>query len=135
MSDITKLKKQIEREGLVSLMNDTRWRQLIDDLLAAKLFPKFRVKVVGESQPAADWELSFPHHLPQQYLCIEWLELSAAFSHRRGKLVPDEIIDRSEELEQILRQTRVPFTMQDNVYRVWGHVSPGLSPQFVVREL
>jgi hypothetical protein len=134
VNDTTKWKERVERENLASLMSDTRWSQLVTALVDAHFLPEFRVKVIGERESSIGWESSFPHHLPSPYLCIEWLELSGRFSRHRGKLVPDAIVDRSSELEQILRQTRVPFTIDGGVFRVWGHVAPGLSPQFVSQQ-
>ena len=112
------------------MMNDTRWAALLKKLVDADLRPGFRVKIVDEAAPKESWEHSFPYHLPSPLLCIEWLELSAVSYERRGRLVSPREQDQSALLEECLRISKVPFTKDNRVYRVWGHLAPGVAPVF-----
>lgn len=130
MSDLTRWRGMIERDFSTSVMSDTKWQRFISAITSIPLFPAFRVKMIDEPVSTGNWELSFPYHLPLPYMCIEWLELNPLFKKPRGRLVADEVIDRSAEIERALRDARIPYTIEAGVFRVWGHVRRGFIPNF-----
>ena len=94
-----KPKQQIDSEvakrGLVSVMNDTKWRELQDAVRTELPFaPPYQLKVVLNPQAypeqfeadvdyLGDWsnECLFP------YYEIEWIRIRPRFLRRRGRLV------------------------------------------------
>ena len=129
-SETDRWRNKIVTGSFVSVMNDTRWSALLKNLADSDLRPRFRVKIVDKAAPNDDWERSFPYHLPSPLLCIEWLELSAISYEHRGQLIPPLEYDRSALLEECLRTSKVPFTQDGAVYKVWGHLAPGVAPVF-----
>ena len=124
-----RLRRYIQREGLSSVMNDTKWAEVEQALLAIPGFvPRFRVKCVLDPEPAAEqWDMSFPFHLPPR-AAIEWLDLDPMLRIRRGALVSDKVTDFTGEVITALRLCNVPFSQEYGAIRVWGYLRPGVTP-------
>lgn len=121
----------IQRLGLVSLMNKTKWREL-----AAKLSelgsngPVCCYKHVAEERiygPSHVYWHEFIDHPTEIY---EWLEIHRDEALGRGMLVAPAIIDHSEQIESILREVGVPFSITEWGFKVWGHVDPSRQPAY-----
>lgn len=117
--------RYLERENLASLMNNTKWRELIAAIQGvARYRPRFRVKCVREGEPAADsWDGSFPLHVPT-FRHIEWLELDPIMRTRRGAIVPDLTEDFSTPIEVALAMAGVPFERVGSAIRIVGYFRP-----------
>ena len=124
--DAERLRRYIEREQLGLVMNATKWREAVQALQAIPGFVvRFRVKTVrGPEPPAGHWEGGFPWHLPQPYAHIEWLDINPVVQRPRGVLVPDEVMDFTEQVTRALRVVNVPFVQQGQIIRIQGYVRP-----------
>ena len=121
-----RLARYIEREQIVGLMNDTKWREVIHAIQAiAGYVPQFRVKDLLGPEPADDaWDGSFPHHVPRPFKIIEWLEFEPVVRIPRGQLVAPEATDYTEALMAALRSVSVPFEQRGPYIRIWGYSRP-----------
>ncbi len=117
----------IEREQLVSVMNDTKWLQLQIAVLSIPDFrPAYRAEYlldetrqspVFETAPTyegcwdfiyEDDEFGFP-----PFFSIRWVSIHPRLAIHRGRLIEPEIIDRCDLMTDILRQNRIPYTTVD----------------------
>lgn len=96
-----RLKRYIAREGLTCIMNDTRWRRLLDALLDSdhlRCALDYRRKDVQEETPDLTIWDGDEHHMFGGWKSIEWLDVRARFVHRRGALQDPVVEDRTDEL-------------------------------------
>ena len=128
--DAERLARYIAREGLVSMMNDTKWQRLFHALEPIQGWLSFRRKDVRENEGApTSWCGDF-HYMFAGWSNIEWLDIGARRRIRLGTLVEARIEDNTALLIQAVRQAGVPFSRHDECIRVWGYVRPGVSPQW-----
>ena len=106
--DTERLDRYIIREGLASVMNQTKWCEAIKTMSEVSGYPRFRVKCVRDREPSPErWEGSFPHHVPYPYKVIEWLE-----------------VDYTEELSEAFGKASIPFIRIGDVIRIQGYTRP-----------
>lgn len=125
IKDAERLQRYIEREQLVSVMNNTKWSELralmIDE---ASFSPRYRVKCLRTTDERPYyWGADWYHHLPT-FKAIEWLEIDPVDRERKGHLVPDIVTDKRDELEQLLGSRSIPFEWEGEFIRVYGYRRP-----------
>lgn len=125
--DSERLDRYIVREGLASVMNDTKWREAIQVLQAVMGYSvRFRVKVVRGAEPASGyWDGSFPYHVPL-YKAIEWMEINTLVGIYKdgletGRYSTGKTYDYSEEVAEALNAKSIPFYQADGVIRLQGY--------------
>lgn len=115
---------EVERRGLASFMNGTRWERLREAVEAELPFPPaFQLQsVLGEREPPmdtdavhswGDWSGMEPF-----FFLIEWLRVAPRYSRHVGMLVPDEVIDSSDAFRDLLKRQGVPFR-EDEARTFW----------------
>ncbi len=122
--DAERLDRYIIREGLSSLMNDTKWREVMDivqEVMGNNI--RFRIKDVrGTEQEADHWTGSFPYHVPQPYKTIEWFEIATIVEQRIGNPSVATVQDLTESLVHALRTKHIPFYPQEGTIRIPGYI-------------
>ncbi len=125
--DSERLDRYIVREGLASVMNDTKWReaiQVLQDVMGYRV--QFRLKDVRGSEPAPSyWDRDFPHHVGR-YKAIEWLEINTVVEIYKdrlegGRYNTGKTYDYSEEVAEALNAKSIPFYQTDGVIRLQGY--------------
>lgn len=113
-----KWRRYVEREGLVSVMNATKWRETTEAMMHMGGGPPgFRIKDIlgADPDPKNWWDHEWYYHC-RPWETIEWLEIQ-----------PDV---RMDEIISILKETGVPMSMEGDRLRIWGWLRPGFSPNF-----
>lgn len=100
-------RRKAETEGLVSLINDTKWRELCVAFSAFKKKPAWRTRDLLNGH-LSDWDTEWYHHVGPHYCSIEWLEID-----------PRDCDD--ESITSVLRQVGVPFDESELYFRVIGY--------------
>ena len=132
------VRAELERRGLASFMNETRWRELCEAVYAELPFPPaFQLQpVVGERQPLADpdslaggwggWSELYPSW------SIEWLRVVPRCREHRGRLVPDGMVDVAVAFRGLLQRLRIPYREDEaNTFWIYGYAAadpPTLTP-------
>lgn len=116
----------IQQRQLTSVMNQTKWRQLVQELsLSEQYNPQVRYKTIQSPQL-----YGFSHvwwdELLQISASIEWLDINPLKSEYQGRLLPSKITDYSAETETAIRRAKVPFTREENCFRIWGYITQGI---------
>ena len=117
------VRAEVERRGLASFMNGTRWNALRDAVYADLPFPPaFQVQdVLGAREPLLDpdavqdwgaWSELEPT------FAIEWLRVVPRYRRTVGALVPDETIDGADAFRDLLVRLRIPFR-EDEARTFW----------------
>lgn len=124
-----KLYALLERQGATGLMNNTKWGEAIQAL--KKLPLRYRVKFITVDE-VSDWTWLIytpPHYIEigswagiSTLLEIEWLEVNTIEKKYRGQLIDDEQIIHTSEVERILSALHVPFSKEEAIIRIWGHL-------------
>ena len=125
-----KLLNTINNRQLVSVMNQTKWRELCDDfaqLRALKISVRYKL-VTGEVDGFSPvwWDELFEYS-PQ----IEWIEFNPIVKEYRGRLVTDNQVDRSEEILNVFRKHSIRYSKEQSHFKVWGYLSPETIPDFI----
>jgi hypothetical protein len=129
------LRAIIQANYRVSLMNNTKWEEVKN--LLRRLNLSYRTKLITGAE-ISRWGhagLYLPtnwidHHGPVYVLQIEWLEVDPRQHIPRPYVGPDRFIDHTEEVEQQLCAIGAPFTKENGIYRIWGHVPKDAYPDF-----
>ena len=120
--DVERTRRYVEREGLVGVLNDTKWEELIQAMRALAFGPRYRPKHVRAKGPA-DWDGEWYYHL-RPFSCVEWVDIDPV---DRDHSPP---IDHTAEVEAALRRIHVPFSREGQYLRVWGYTRPGSATVF-----
>lgn len=121
----------IQRLGLVSLMNATKWREIAGRLSRlGSNGPICLYKHVAEERIYGPSHLHWDEFIRHPTEIYEWLEIHRDEAIGRGALVAPTIIDHSERIESILREVGVPFSLTARGFKVWGHVDPSRQPAY-----
>ena len=114
---------EVERRGLASFMNTTRWRALVDAAHSELPFPPpFQLQtVLGEREPpwnveAVDYWGAWSELEP--FFAIEWMRILPRYRKSVGRLVADERIDCTDALRALLIRLRLPFR-EDEAGTFW----------------
>ena len=121
----------IQRLGLVSLMNTTKWHEIAGKLSRlGSNGPLCCYKHVAEEHIYGPSHLYWHEFIHDSTEIYEWLEIHRDEAISRGMLVAPSIIDYSEQIESILREVGVPFSITERGFKVWGHVDPSRQPAY-----
>ncbi len=132
--DAARLARYIEREQLVSVMNDTKWGRLFSALAPIQGWLDFRRKDVRGCDDASRWGGDvwcgdFYYSFGGENN-IEWIDIRARLEIRRGALVKPTIEDKTPPLIEAVRSAGVPFSRLEDCIRIWGYIRPGISPEW-----
>ena len=118
-----RLRRNIEREQLYPVMNDTKWQETVDILSSIEGFAvRFQVKCLREDEPSINyWDGSFPEHIPYPYKVIEWLNIDPIVKLHWGRLIAPEIRDFTNEVKSALKSKNIPFVQIKDVIRIYGY--------------
>ena len=137
--DAERLDRYIVREGLASVMNNTKWREAIQVLRDVMGYPQFRVKDVRGSEPSAGyWDRSFPYHVPP-YKTIEWMEINMVVGvykdgSETGRYYTGQHHDYGNQVAEAFNFKGIPFYRSDGVIRLQGYTRPSKPHQQVCKE-
>lgn len=126
--DKAKVRAAVEARGLVSVMNDTKWRELVSDVKALPFAPAFQVKDVRDAAPtplsfeedvwyAGDWDEGLHPHFS-----IEWIRVRPRLVKDRGKFAAPEIANIEAAFVAVLRKVGVPHRKRGDCIELLGYV-------------
>ena len=100
-------RRKAESDGLVSLMNDTKWKELCFAFSGFQPRPAWRTRDLLNGY-LSHWDREWFHHVGPDYCSIEWLEIDPKDCDR------DKIIS-------VLHQVGAPFEESQQYFRLIGY--------------
>ena len=115
-----RISSYVEKKGLVSYMNNTKWCELFEDLNKNMKHIEIQYKTIfDEKAPDEYWELYGDEELRYiSFAQLHWLKMKHVITQYRhiGALLPPEVesFDKKDELLQILRKYNIPYEYDEN---------------------
>jgi len=128
--DRAQVRAAVEARGLVTLMNDTKWRELISAVNSRLPFrPAFQLKTVLCDTPyperfeedvtyGCDW---FDGH--ESFYWIEWLRVRPTILRHRGKMLAPQKEDIEEAFVKILCEVGIPHRKTCGCIEIRGYAA------------
>ncbi|VTX82923.1 DUF6678 family protein [Fusobacterium periodonticum] len=124
-----KIRLIVEERGLYSLMNNTKWKELITAIKEKTPDIPIKYKILFEEEaPTYYWTMAGDEHF--EYLnmkSIEWFRISCEIKEikHRGRLIEDKVIiyDKRAEIYEILEKFNIPYEYDEieNAFVVYGY--------------
>jgi len=128
--DRARLKRYIELEQLVSVLNDTKWNRLYEALLPIQgplCFLRKDIRDPENLDPVWCTEIGY---IFAGWESIEWLSVRAIIKEPQGELLPRKTYDFSDELIRAVREAGIPYSQTEDGIKIWGYLRPGVSPEW-----
>jgi hypothetical protein len=131
--DAKEARKLLRKRGLISYMNDTKWRELCTAIETLPFPPPYQTKYLLGIEPVL-WE---PGYIPPFWgdwaktpeaafgIFIEWVRITPRYSKHGGRLIEPEIFDCSVEFASLLKSLSIPFIEEDGIVTIYGHAKSG----------
>jgi hypothetical protein len=121
----------INSRQLVSVMNNTKWRELCEEFEKLQhLNLKVRYKLITTDQLlgfSPVWWRELFEHASQ----IEWLEFDPIVTEHRGQLITHKEINKSVEILNVLQKHSIRYSKEQSYFRVWGYITSTSIPEFI----
>ncbi len=141
INNVEKHKKKVmsivERRGLCSMMNDTKWKELKEGISELPFLPPFVIKGLDEEETdyhqfnedvyySGDWGFYLDNYLggdiyATPFYSVEWIKIRPRLLKHQGRLIEDEILDETSEFLDILRKFNISFVKQNGSYIIYGY--------------
>lgn len=129
----------IQERGLVSYMNDTKWKELQRAVEEEMPFPPpLIIKLLSETLPQiedfppntyyhGDWsDESFAWG---DFFCIEWVKVQPFYYEYVGRLVPSRKIEDGGAFGRILGKYHIPYEKQGEIFIIYGYKKAPTPPK------
>lgn len=122
--------KTVAERNLVSVMNDTKWRELQDTVINTLLFPPpYQAKYLLEDRlypgefetDVSYWGDWIEGIVP--FYSVEWIRVRPRYLKHRGRLVSPEVIDITDEFVKLLKELSIPYRLENDTYIIYGYVA------------
>ena len=126
-----KIRLIVEERELYSLMNNTKWKELITAI--KEKIPNIPIKyktLFEEDTPAYYWTMAGDEHFEHLNMTsVEWFKISCEIKEieNRERLIEDKIIiyDKKVEIYEILERFHIPYEYDEmeNAFIIYGYKS------------
>lgn len=133
----TKIRQIIQEEGLCSVMNNTKWKELKKGISELPFLPPFVIKSVDEQETdwhnfaedvrhSGDWGLYLENYLGGDmyavpFYAVEWIKIRPRLLKYQGRLIKDKVIDETEDFLAVLKKYNIPYDEQNGTYIIYGY--------------
>lgn len=122
--------KAVTERNLVSIMNDTKWRELQDAVINTLLFPPpYQGKYLLDDRlypeefetDVSYWGDWIEGIAP--FYTVEWIRVRPRYLKYRGRLVSPEVIDITDDFAKLLKELSIPYRQENETYTIYGYIS------------
>ncbi len=122
--------KIVSEKQLCSVMNNTKWRELLDAVKALPFPPPYQIKCVNVKEPTpevfdrdvwywGDWS----DEALTPFYAIEWICVRPTYKKHRGRLIDDALIDETSEFISALDRHAIPYATDNGAFFIYGYKS------------
>lgn len=123
----------VEKEGLIGVMNNTKWNKLFDALNEFDELISFRATYIdGSTFPESDASFPFTSELAQiwgNFKALEYVEINTQTSYSEGALLKPTITYHSDQVISICAKQNAKFSLTENGIKIWGYFRHGQLPE------
>ncbi|MCR5327898.1 MAG: hypothetical protein K6E12_03445 [Saccharofermentans sp.] len=123
-----RIRDEIELRHLTSCMNNTKWREMLDDISEIPDLTISYKSLFDETEPESSWKISEDEHLRYMKLSeIEWFKINDVTRRcsRKGLLLDPEISEEKikDKIEGILQKHSIYYEYEEDtgVFTVFGY--------------
>jgi hypothetical protein len=122
VSEIPRLRKQAQREGLSGLASDTKWDELLSEMRDRdeSWTPSFRFLCIDADRPSG-WDGEWWHHLPFPFISVRWFDLTYHEKIHRGYILAPQIVDHSPWITKRLTDIGLDYEKGPEAIRIFGY--------------
>lgn len=125
--DKKKIRAEVAARGLIAVMNDTKWRELVAAVKQLPFAPAFQIKEILGTTPVppsfdedvwhgGDWgEGLCP------YYSVEWIRVRPRIVRHRGNYATPEIEDIERDFVAALEELGVPHRKRGDCIEIFGY--------------
>lgn len=115
--------KVIQSEQLTSLMNNTKWKKLINSLTSDSDFiPSVYIEYLFKTLNGSGYSPVWWNEVEQDgFEIIEWLDILPYKEIIRGKLVQNKRIDYSDFIKECLENNSINYERSEDKFRIYGY--------------
>lgn len=124
-----KVMEAIAERNLVSIMNNTKWRELQDAVINTLLFPppyqcKYLLEEIlhPEEFETDVWYWGDWHEGIEPFYNVEWIRVRPRYLKHRGRLVSPELMDITDDFVNILKSLSIPYRLDNDTYYIYGYL-------------
>lgn len=121
--------KAVTERNLVSIMNDTKWRELQGAVISSLLFPPpYQGKYLLEDSLHPDefeTDVSYWGDWKEgivPFYRVEWIRVRPRYLKHRGHLVSPEVIDITDDFVKLLKELSIPYRLENDTYYIYGYI-------------
>lgn len=90
--------------------------------LGNTLFEEQQPEPMQDDYDPGDWEDPFEFGADQfDGIAIEWIRIHPRYLEHRGRLIPPQVQNASEQLESLLQKHVIPFEQHGSDYLIYGY--------------
>lgn len=121
-----RVKKEVERRGLASVMNNTKWREFCNAMNEELPFPPaYHRKDVLDADytPLAEdvWYLGDYVEGIHPFYSIEWIEVRPRRVVSLGRLVKGMVESIEKPFVAVLQKYNIPYKVKNGSYFIYGY--------------
>mgnify|MGYP001486943738 CR=1 FL=1 len=122
-----KIMKSVEARQLSSIMNNTKWFELLDGIKKLSFSPPYIYKGVldNDTPDLKDMDVSYlgnyEDEIIKPFFAIEWIAVRPRYLKYRGRLISGEIIDETDAFIDILNTYNIPYELINGFYVIYGY--------------
>lgn len=119
---------EIEKRGLTSIMNNTKWRAFCDAMYEALPFPPPYIRkdvLNNDAQPFDEdvWYIGNYDEGIHPFYSIEWIAVRPRRLISRGRLVKNELESIEAQFIEVLKKYHIPYQHKEDVFFIYGYAS------------
>jgi hypothetical protein len=114
----------IHKNQLVSIMNDTKWRELILSITADDNFdPSVNIKYLDDNENNNLFSTVWWEEVESYgYKAIEWIKINPIKETYQGRLIENKKEDFSSLIQSALDKYNIPYELEEGVFCINGYL-------------
>ncbi len=126
-----KVRDEISRRGLTSVLNGTKWRELTKAIKSELPFrPPYQMKsILSSTLHPSSFEKDVWYHGDysregiEPFYLVEWIRIRPRYLLPQGRLIPSKIIEIEEEVIALLNRLDIPYKYERESIWIFGYTS------------